>query len=101
MQNSKVILKVLNPRGRVAELEEKAASHRLDSLNNKKIGVLSNTKNGGEILWPYLEEALKKRAPGIQFRTWRVHFGLALESKEPVLREIAENSDAVIALMGD
>lgn len=101
MPESKVTLKVLNPRGRNTRMEKKPVSSRLGTLDGSKIGVLSNTKNGGEILWPFVEDALKRRASGVQFRTWRLHFGLPPEQKEPTLKEIAENSDAVIAFMGD
>ena len=101
MKRSEVTLKVLTPRGKIAETAQIPASRRLGELRGKKIGVLNNSKIGGEMLLPYLEEALKKRIPSIQLRIWKVPFAASQDLKEPKLKEIAEYSDGVIALMGD
>ena len=101
MQRSPVTLKVLSPRGKVTGMTEVSLSPRLGDLNGKRIGVLNNTKSGGEMLLPYIMEALKRRFPTVQSRTWRIPVGLPPDHKEPKLREIAEYSDGVITLMGD
>jgi hypothetical protein len=95
-----VNLHVVNPGGTVFEkVTRRAASRRLDDLNGKKIGVLNNTHPGGEILWPYVEEALKERLPSIELRSWKVPHRYPPERKETPIKELAEYSDAVIASM--
>ena len=98
---SKVTLRVLNPRAEVESVPQVSALPRLGNLTGKKIGILSNSKPGGEMLLPYLEEALKKRIPDVELRTWRVVFGRSPDVKEPMLKEVAGYGDGVIALMGD
>ena len=101
MHESEVTLEVLSPRGRVVEKAGGATLGRLSDLSGRKIGVLNNTKSGGEMLLPYLEEALKRRIPTLQLRTWRIPFAFPPELKEPRINDIVEYSDGVIALMGD
>ncbi len=101
MGNEKVTLEVLNPRGKVPKISEISPSPRLSDLTGKKIGILYNGKVGGEMLLPYLEEALKKRIPDIELRRWTVPHSQLLDVKEPRLKEIAEYGDGVIALLGD
>jgi hypothetical protein len=96
-----VTLKILNPRGSVSSAKQIPASPRLGDLAGKKIGILNNGKAGGEMLLPYLKEALCRNHPGIEIRQWDVPLAWAEEVKEPVLNEIANHSDGVIALMGD
>ncbi|MDO8472898.1 MAG: hypothetical protein Q7T05_03685 [Dehalococcoidia bacterium] len=96
-----VNLEVLNPRGNAVRHMQTPVSSSLKSLNGKKIGVLDNGKPAGKMLFPFVEEALKERFPDIQMRTWSVPLDLSPELKEPRLKEIAEYSDAVIALLGD
>ncbi|MAG14673.1 MAG: hypothetical protein CL874_02155 [Dehalococcoidales bacterium] len=93
-------MQVLNPRGKLLQkVTRKATSRRLNDLNGKKIGILNNTFPGGEVLWPYIEEALKKRIPNIELRSWIVPHRYPSERKEPQIRELTEFSDAVIASM--
>ena len=101
MGNEKLTLEVLNPRGKGPKISEISASRRLSSLSSKKIGIIYNTKPGGEILIPYLKAALRRRFPDIEFPMWEVNYAQSPEFKEPILKEIAECSDGVIALMGD
>ena len=100
---SKVTLSVLNPRAEieVSSTTQVSASPRLGSLIGKKIGVLFNGKASGEMLLPYLEEALKKRVPDIELRTWLVPFAELPEIKAHIIKEIVEYADGVVALMGD
>lgn len=101
MEEKKVTLRVLNPRGKLRDIDRiKGASKGID-LSGKKIGVLDNTKSGGDELLPYVLENLRKKVPGIQIKIWNIPFALSPEVKEPRLREIADYADAVIGLMGD
>ena len=101
MRTSKVTLRVLNPRGEVESIPQVSASPRLSDLTGKKIGILKNGKSGAEMLLPYLEKALKKGIHDVEFRTWLVSLARPPEVKEPILKEIAEYADGVIALIGD
>lgn len=101
MQTSKVTLRVLNPRGQVDSKPQVSASRRLSDLAGKKIAILNNGKAGGDLLLPYLEEALKRRIPHLELRTWRVPFAQPPDVKEPLIKEIAAYADGVIALTGD
>ena len=101
MVKSEVTLKVLNPRGEVEIVPTVSASPRLSSLAGKKIGIVINGKTGGEMLLPYVQEAIKKRIPDIEFRKWLVPHQESPVVKEPILKEIAEYADGAIALMGD
>ena len=98
---SKVSLKVFNPRGELESIPQVSISPRLSKLTGKKIGILNNSKAGGEMLLPYLEEALQKRVPDVELRTWRVLFANSQDAKDLKLREIAEYADGVVALTGD
>ena len=101
MGTSKVTLRVFNPRAEVNSITQVSASPRLGNLTGKKIGILNNGKAGGEMLLPYLQEALKKRIPDIELCSWTVPFAQSLDVKEPRLKEIAEYGNGVIALIGD
>ena len=101
MLECQVKLQVMNPRGKTSQVVKKPISPRLETLESKKIGVINNTKSGGQILWPYVEADLKKRYPGIEFQSWRIGFAFLQERKEPLLREVADYADAVVGHMGD
>jgi hypothetical protein len=73
---------------------------RLKSLHGKKIGILKNRVPVGQIFYPYLDEALKSRMPGAEFRTWEISVLGDAEARAEKLREIADNSDGVIVAMG-
>jgi hypothetical protein len=96
-----VTLKIMNPRGAVNAAKQIHSSPRLKDLAGKKIGILNNGKAGGLMLLPYLKEALQKNHPGIEIRQWEIPTAWPEEVKEPVLDEMANQSDGVIALMGD
>ena len=95
-------LRVFNPRSKV-EVSQVSCAPRIRDLTGKKIVVLGGM---GGILLAYLEEAVKKRVRNIQFRRWewaRPRVGGTADFREPNLqdfKEIAENSDGVIVLMG-
>jgi hypothetical protein len=101
METINVTLKVLNPRGTEPEVSQSPLSSQLNDLKGKRIGILNNTKSGGNELLPYVQEDLKRRIPDLEMREWNVPFMLSPDSKAPRLKEIAEYSDAVVALMAD
>ena len=96
-----VTLNILNPRGTLNGVKQIRSSPRLKDLAGKKIGILNNGKAGGMMLLPYLKVALQKHHPGIELREWEVPLAWPEEVKDPVLNDIANQSDGVIALMGD
>ena len=98
MSKSNVELTVCNPRGGLETPAMISPSPRLQSLDGKKIGVWMFSLWGlAETLLPQLEDALRKRVDGIEFREWSAM--MPVESKEARLKEIAEYSDAVIVLL--
>ena len=101
MPGSEIKLEVLNPRGEISGAEMFGASQGLGDLNGRKIGILNNTKSGGDLLLPYVLEAIKGQHPDVEFKEWRVPFMLDPAEKAPRLKEVAEYADGVIALTGD
>ena len=101
MENNIVTLKILNPRGEIMPNIEVQSSPRLESLPGKSIAILNNTKAGGETLLPFFKNALQKRYRDLKLKEYTVHFAASLEEKEPKIKKIAEENDAVIAMMGD
>ncbi|MDO8567680.1 MAG: hypothetical protein Q7R57_03075 [Dehalococcoidales bacterium] len=98
---AEITLKVLNPRAEVEKAPEINASPRLNDLAGRKIALLKNGKSGAELLHPYLEDALKQSIPGVKLQTWLVPLSRTPEEKAPILKEIADYADGVIALIGD
>ena len=94
-------LRVLSPRGEIENTSEASASKRLHSLEGRRIGILNNGKPGGEMLLPYLEDALKKQIQDVRLRTWLVPLADPTSVKEPLLHEIAGYADGVVVLIGD
>ncbi|MCZ6747777.1 MAG: hypothetical protein V3T00_08885 [bacterium] len=101
MSANPINLEVLSPRGQLPETETFGGSQSLGDLNGRKIGILNNTKSGGDLLLPYVLDAIRAKTPGVEFREWRVPFMLDPAEKAPRLEEIAAESDGVIALTGD
>ena len=101
MQGSEIKLEVLNPRGEISGAAAFDASQGLDDLNGRKIGILNNTKSGGDLLLPYVLQAIKGGHPDVEFKEWRIPFQLDPEDKAPRLKEVAAYADGVIALTGD
>lgn len=101
MSGKAIEVEVLSPRGELPEGAQYAASDGLPDLNGRKIGILNNTKSGGDLLLPYVLDALREQAPGVEFREWRVPFQLDPAEKAPRLEELAQYADGVIALTGD
>ena len=93
-------LRVLSPRAERTRTASAGAAS-LGELRGKRIGILNNTKSGGDLLLPYVLDAIKARVPEVEFREWRIPFQLDPRLKAPRLEELAHYSDGVIALTGD
>ncbi len=99
---SYVTVEVLNPRAEATAPPTASSAARLASLAGKKIGILDNGKPAGRgMLLPYMLEALKRRIPDVEIRTWAIPFAQPEVVKDPKIRELAEYADGVIALLGD
>jgi len=99
MSKTNVELTVCNPRGGLETPPVVSPSPRLQSLDGKKIGVWMFSLWGlAETILPQIEDALRKRFDGIEFRKWSAFN--PVESKEARLKEIVEYSDGIIVLLG-
>jgi hypothetical protein len=92
-------LRILNPTGSL-EVALTRNAPRLNDLNGKRIGIFRNRVPVGQIFYPYLDKALKNRMPNAEFRTWEMSLLGDADARAAKLREVAENSDAVIVAMG-
>jgi hypothetical protein len=89
-------LRVFNPRGEVERVKKIRVSPRLENLNGKKIAIIRNRIQAGEIFFPSLEKALKTRVPGADWHTWEIPFTGGPDFRAAKLQEIADNSDGVV-----
>jgi hypothetical protein len=96
LAKSKVELRVFNPRGEAENDVIIPASPRLKDLKGKKIGIIGLRMPVGETFFPRLENALKNQAPGAEWRVWDIPFTGNPEARMAKLKEIADNSDAVV-----
>ena len=99
MTNGQTHLRVLNPTGS-SEVSPIPNAPRLKDLNGKKIGIFRNRVPVGQIFYPYLDKALRDRMPNAEFRTWEMSVLGEADARAAKLREVADNSDAVIVAMG-
>lgn len=96
-----VMLEVLNPIVSDEDIPQVAATTTLRKLDAARIGILNNTKPGADMLQPFVEGELKKLIPNLQIKAWIVPFPTPQSAKDPILKEISEFSDAVVAMVGD
>ncbi len=93
-------LRVFNPRGSAKSRSRVGNAPRLPDLKGKKIGILKNRVPVAAILYPYLDQALQKRMPDAEFRSWEISVMGDEQARAAKLKEIADNSDGVIVAMG-
>ena len=88
--------KVLNP---TAEYETTlySGAPRVDTLANKKVGLLWNGKAGADILLDALGERLQEQYEGIEL----IKFDLTVSIGPENIKQIGERCDAVIGAVGD
>lgn len=97
MNQEKIELRVLNPRG---EIEAKSASSpgpRITDLSGKKIGLYSNMKEGMDNFYFVFEELLNKKYP--QATTMKVSGAFLIRDEDAVA--MAKEADAFVYGVGD
>jgi hypothetical protein len=97
---STVELKVLDPRAELFTSPSVPISARLRTLDGKKIGILKNSKPGGDDFAPALMQVLKEVYPTIEFKLWSIPYN-EYPNKDNDLKALAACSDAVIGMLGD
>ncbi len=94
----RVVLKVIDPTG--ADLGERVTpAPRLDTLENKRIGIVWNQKPRADVLLGYVGELLQERFPTAKFSQWRIP--ICTPPRAGLRERIAEEVDAVIYASGD
>ncbi len=99
MSVENVVLKVLNPRGESEITSMASPAPRLGDLKGKKIGIIRMRIQAAEVLFPFLEKALKNRAPDTDWRVWEIPVMKDPEYRAAKLKEVADNSDGVVISM--
>ncbi|MBI4641581.1 MAG: hypothetical protein HY731_12855 [Candidatus Tectomicrobia bacterium] len=96
MGNNKISL--LDPRG-VPATAQVAIAQRLDDLNGKVVGILSNRKPNADIFLGRIEELLRERYAFAEIL--KREKGVSTPVSEEVLNELVEWCDFVINAIGD
>jgi hypothetical protein len=93
---------ILDPTGRSqrSAVQERAVARRLPTLAGARVGLLDNTKKNAAPLLAELGRLLE-REHGAVVTIQRTKYAFAFPVDEPLLKEIAAVSDAVITGVGD
>lgn len=75
-------------------------ANRLDSLNGKRIGLLSTGKTNCDVLLTNIGALLKQRFEATSYHLWTKP-SVYRFSRLPFLQDMAANSDAVVVGLGD
>ena len=97
MDQEKIELKVLNPRGEIAGKTALAPGKRLTTLAGKKIGLYSNMKQGMDNFYTVFEELLKEKYPDTGVMKVSGAFLVRDEDAEAMAKE----ADAFVYGVGD
>ena len=97
MDQEKIELKVLNPRGDIAGKSARAPGKRLTSLAGKKMALYSNMKQGMDNFYTVFEELLKERYPDVT--TMKVSGAFLIRDEDA--EAIAGEADAFVYGVGD
>jgi hypothetical protein len=89
-------LKVFNPRGETEEIPVIPTSPRINDLKGKKIGIIRIRIQAGEVLFPYLEKALKERAPSTRWDSLEMLFIENAEKRTVWLKEMIDPYDGIV-----
>lgn len=100
MAVNQIKLEVLNPRGIVEEAKLTSPAPRLKTFKGKKITLLKNRIQVGQIFYPFLEKALKARMPEAEFQVRENTVLGDPAARLSKLKEISDSSDAVVVAMG-
>lgn len=93
----KVELTVVNPRGEIESQPTFAPSPRLSSLDGKRIGLYSNSKQGMDNVYAVVEELIKRDYPTVSV----VRAEGAFEIRDDEAENFAQQVDAFIYAVGD
>ena len=97
MNQEKIELRVLNPRGLIEAKSASSPSLRITDLSGKKIGLYSNMKEGMDDFYIVFEELLKKKYPGVT--TIKVSGAFLIRDEDA--EAIAKEADAFVYGVGD
>lgn len=95
--NEKVTLELLNPRGKVREVQTSSPLPRLTDLKGKTIGLYSNSKPGMDNFYTVFEELLKEKYPQVN----TVKFKGAFLIRDDDAEALAKQADAFVYGVGD
>jgi hypothetical protein len=97
MNQEKIELKVLNPRGEIEARSASSPSPRIASLSGKKIGLYSNMKQGMDNFYIVFEELLRKKYPDTT--TMKVSGAFLIRDEDA--EAMAKEADAFVYGVGD
>jgi len=97
MNQEKIELRVLNPRGAIEAKSAFSPNPRVASLSGKKIGLYSNMKQGMDNFYIVFEELLKKKYP--EATTMKVSGAFLIRDEDA--EAMAKEADAFVYGVGD
>jgi hypothetical protein len=97
MNQEKIELRVLNPRGEIAAKVASSPSPRITDLSGKKIGLYSNMKPGMDNFYTVFEEILKKKYP--EATALKVSGAFLIRDEDAEV--MAKDADAFVYGVGD
>ena len=92
-----VEFEVLNPRGKIDTVTVSSPQLRITDLDDKTIGLYSNSKPGMDNFYAVFEELLKKKCPGVKTKKMTGAFLIRDEDAEALAKEV----DAFVYGVGD
>ena len=97
MNQDKIEVRVLNPRGAIEAKLAAAPSPRITGLSGKKIGLYSNMKQGMDNFYTVFEELLKEKYP--EATTMKVAGAFLIRDEDA--EAMAKEADAFVYGVGD
>jgi len=97
MNQEKIELRALNPRGEIEAKSAFSPNPRVASLSGKKIGLYSNMKQGMDNFYIVFEELLKKKYP--EATTMKVSGAFLIRDEDAEV--MAKEADAFVYGVGD
>jgi len=95
--SEKVVLELLNPRGKIEAVPTSSPVPRLADLDGKTVGLYSNSKPGMDNFYTVFEEMLKEKYPTVNVVKYRGAFLIRDEDAEA----LAKQADAFVYGVGD
>ena len=87
-KREKVEFEVLNPRGKIDTVTVSSPQPRITDLDDKIIGLYSNSKPGMDNFFTVFEELLKKKYPGVKTKKMTGAFLIRDEDAEALAKEV-------------